>query len=82
MVDKYGFVLNPESFVSDFEAGVRKVIREEIPNCKQLGCNFHFTQSIIRFVQQNGMVTTYRSNIVFRTGVRMLMALAFLPLHY
>lgn len=38
--------LNPESFMTDYESGMRKAIRHVYPACVIRGCYFHYTQAI------------------------------------
>lgn len=38
--------LNPSSFMTDFESGMRNAIRHVYPTCKLRGCYFHYTQAI------------------------------------
>ena len=69
MVDDLALFFRPSYFVADFEAAVRRVVSEEVPGIIVFGCHFHYSQSLIRFVQQHSMIVTYRDNIVFRTAL-------------
>ncbi|KAK7488153.1 hypothetical protein BaRGS_00020595 [Batillaria attramentaria] len=49
------------------------------PTTQHKGCLFHHTQAVWKKVQELGMVVLYRENIQIKKFVRILMALAFLP---
>lgn len=38
--------LNPLSFMTDFESGMRNAIRQVYPTCDIRGCYFHYSQAI------------------------------------
>lgn len=40
---------DPEEFMTDFEKGLRKAIREVFPNATLNGCYFHYTQVLRHF---------------------------------
>lgn len=39
-------ILNPVSFMTDYEAGMRNAIRTSFPACAPKGCYFHYTQAL------------------------------------
>lgn len=45
----------------------------------QKGCFFHMTQAIYRHVQASGLTSAYLHNIMVRSVVRRMMALALIP---
>jgi len=45
-----------------------------------LGCLFHFGQCVWRHVQNNGLSKKYQENDDFRSNIKKLIALAYLPL--
>ncbi|CAF4668798.1 unnamed protein product [Rotaria sp. Silwood2] len=72
--------LEPSLIMTDFEPGLEKVIRLEFTEkTVQKRCFFHFTQSIYRHVQSLGLSSVYLNNIMFRSVIRQLMALALVP---
>lgn len=49
--------------------------------CTQIGCFFHLCQSIWRHLQGLGLQQQYTNDVDFALGVRLVLALAFIPLH-
>lgn len=49
------FNLNPKQFISDFEAGLRKAIREVYPEAVLNGCWFHYRKCIRKKIIQTGV---------------------------
>ena len=45
-----------------------------------LGCLFHFGQCVWRHVQDNGLAKKYQEHDDFRSNIKKLIALAYLPL--
>ena len=45
-----------------------------------LGCLFHFGQCVWRHVQDNGLAKKYQEDDDFRSNIKKLIALAYLPL--
>ena len=50
------------------------------PNASVYGCLFHLTQSIYRHAQANGLQQQYLNDNLFRTNIRMIGALAVVPI--
>ncbi|CAF1362499.1 unnamed protein product [Rotaria sordida] len=78
---KLNKIFNPSIIMTDFEPGLSKAIsftEETI----QKGCFFHFSQSVYRQVQSAGLSSTYLNNIMVRSAIRQLMALALVPESY
>ncbi len=48
----------------------------------QKGCFFHFTKAIYRNVQSHGLASSYLDNIMIRSVVRRMMALALVPTRF
>jgi len=69
----------PSIYISDFEESVLRVIAEEFPGAEHYCCFFHYGQCIINRIQRRGMIIEYKTNVTFRTAVRMILALAYLP---
>nr|CAH0112401.1 unnamed protein product [Daphnia galeata] len=49
-------------FVADFEKAVWKTVRAKLPSVTIRGCGYHWTQSLFRFIQQNGLRRAYRTD--------------------
>ena len=61
----------PESIMTDFEQSMIGAIG---------GCLFHLSKSIYRKVQEFGLSHQYLNDAVFRTNVKMISALSFVPI--
>lgn len=73
--------LNPAYFLIDFEKAAISAFRKEFSHALVKGCFFHFTQSIYRKVQEVGLQSKYADDPEFAVRVRMLNALAFVPVN-
>lgn len=71
--------LDPRTVATDFEQASINAFREIFPNVIMTGCHFHLGQSVIRRVNEMGLKAMYRSDDEFALHVRMLYALAYLP---
>lgn len=47
-IDESIYKFNTKSFITDFEKGLRVVLKELFPESKLLGCWFHYKQVILR----------------------------------
>ncbi|CAF1539774.1 unnamed protein product [Adineta ricciae] len=72
-------VWNPHYWMSDFEGGLIRVIKEEFPETEILGCTFHYCQAIYRNIQSNGLQESYQNIDKVQQIFRHIMALAFIP---
>jgi len=72
---------HPEAieFVADFEKAVWKTVRAKLPSVTIRGCGYHWTQSLFRFIQQNGLRRAYRTDQEVRNKCRQLMSLHLMP---
>ena len=70
----------PQSIMIDYEQACISAIPDVYPNTSVFGCLFHLSQSIFRNVQQQGLQQQYYTDQVFRNNVRMIAALAFVPM--
>lgn len=71
--------VRPTSLMSDFETGMRNAFKNVFPAAALGGCFFHLGQSIYRKVQSEQLTNLYKDDEKFRTFVKMMSALAFLP---
>lgn len=73
-------VFQPESFMVDFEQSMLRAIEREFPETQVKGCFFHFGQCIWRKIQACGLKQRYENDPEFALRLRMLSALAFVPI--
>ena len=64
---------------SDFEAAVWQSIRGLLPNVRLVGCLFHYTHALLRFIQGMGLQQASQTDIGTKSLVRTLIALTVLP---
>ena len=64
-----------------YECEKLQAIGETFPNITVKGCFFHFSQSIYRRVQAASLQSKYRNEDEFSIKIRMIPALAFLPIN-
>ncbi|KAL5244004.1 hypothetical protein ACI65C_011414 [Semiaphis heraclei] len=67
------------TIIADFETAMRNAVQRVIPECQMVGCWFHYSQSIVRFIQTHNMSRLTMSNHDVATIVRMIIALPHLP---
>jgi len=79
LFEDFGIILNPKSFMVDFEVAMRKAIEKVFPEATVKGCFFHLTQSLTRKVASLGLKSRYSEDIDTRLLIRSLSALAFVP---
>ncbi|KRZ10754.1 hypothetical protein T11_3383 [Trichinella zimbabwensis] len=79
--EELGVPLNLVTFVCDFETALISAIQGNFLNIRIQGCFFHFFQAVLRQVGRLGLKTDYINNQEIRKKVKMLMALAFLPVN-
>lgn len=71
--------LNPELLLVDFEIGFIKEFLKSFPDSDIGGCYFHFRQCNWRHVVLSGLAVRYSNDEQFSTAIKMLIALAFIP---
>ncbi len=71
--------LKPKQAMGDFETSSANALAHVYPEVELAGCQFHFSQAIWRKVQKVSLASTYRENEKFRTFIRKVMSLAYLP---
>ena len=72
--------LNPETILTDFELAVINAFQEVFVGVDVHGCLFHLSQNIYRKVQEQGLQVRYSNEPEFALRIRMLAALAFVPM--
>ena len=70
---------NPTCAMADFEQAPRNALSAVFPSVTIIGCWFHFTKAVFEKVKKLGLSNAYKKNQLFRTWIRKLMALQFLP---
>ena len=65
----------------DFELAPRNAVKKLSPGTKIRFCFFHLSQAVWRHVQRDGFPKLYVENENFRTSVKKLLCLAFVPIH-
>ena len=71
---------SPATIMVDYEQACINAVRQVYPQSSLVGCLFHLCKSVFRHVQSEGLQQMYMENEVFRSNVRMIPALAFVPL--
>jgi hypothetical protein len=77
--DSVGDNGSPRICITDFELGLQSAIRNTWPNVQLQGCFFHLCQGIWRKTQEVGLAGEYATNENLRNQIKVLSALAFLP---
>jgi len=72
----------PATVMMDYEKAAMNSVAECCPGIDVQGCFYHLSQSIYRKVQALGLQQRYQDNADFAMSVRMVAALAFVPLSY
>ena len=69
----------PVSIMVDFEKAAMNAALREFQGVQVKGCFFHLSQNVYRHVQDSGQQRRYLDDLDFSLGVRMISALAFVP---
>ena len=68
-----------ESFLSDYEQGAYNAVLDVFPGIGEEGCFFHLRKRLDFQVKRLGLMTKYQTDDDFKLRVKMLSALAFVP---
>lgn len=71
--------LQPTLLMTDFELAAIQAFELEFPGILKTGCFFHLSQSVWRKVQTEGLKARYENDHEFAPWIRMIPALAFIP---
>ncbi|KAG0436636.1 hypothetical protein DMUE_4121 [Dictyocoela muelleri] len=63
----------------DFEISFFNAVRNVFPDIETRGCNFYFSQIVVKFIYENKILPFYKNADNFKTFVKYLMILAFVP---
>ena len=72
-------VTDPHNIIMDFEQASFNMHSNVFPSSTIHGCLFHFSQIIWRYIQRNRLTINYKKEINFKFHVKMILALAFVP---
>ncbi|KAH7691334.1 hypothetical protein AAVH_40152 [Aphelenchoides avenae] len=72
--------LNPVTVSLDFEQATLTAIRNAFPEAALLGCLYHLAKNVRLHVSREGLLARYNTDADFALQVRMIVALAFVPL--
>ena len=72
-------MLNPKTFLINYEQAARCAIEDIFPNVTVKGCFYHLSQNIYHKVQSEGLQGKYQTEADFALKICMLPALAFTP---
>ena len=72
--------VNPHNIMVYFEQAMIGALRNVYPLVPQKGCLFHLSKNIYRKVQDLGLSQLYLDDEQFRTNIRMIASLSFLPI--
>ena len=72
---------DPDGFLVDFETAAINSIRNVLPQTDISGCFFHLSSNLWKHIQRAGLQERYKNDPQFRLQLRMIAALAFVPLH-
>ena len=71
---------SPATVMIDYERACINAVQQVYPQTTLVGCLFHLCQSVYRHVQSEGLQERYLENEEFRANIRMIPALAFVPI--
>lgn len=74
--------IQPKIVIMDFERAVINAVRLLFKSSQVAGCYFHFSGSLWKHVQGNGLQTSYAEDAMFALNIRMFLALAFVPVDH
>ena len=71
--------LSPRSITIDSEKASRNGLQEIFPDATIQGCFYHLSEAIYRKIQSIALQQEYQTNVDLSLKIRMLAALAFVP---
>lgn len=72
-------LFKPPHIISDFEIGAINALKEIFPDAEFHGCFFHLCKNAWAKIQNVGLQARYSNDAEFALNMRLLLALAFLP---
>lgn len=76
---KKNMILKPRYVLLDYEKAVINSVKDVLPETECFGCYFHFTQSLIRRLNDSGLKNDYSNDVSIFMAIKKLQALTFLP---
>ncbi|KAG0437476.1 hypothetical protein DMUE_3664 [Dictyocoela muelleri] len=70
---------SPKMLIMDFEISVFNAFRNVFPDIETRGCNFHFSKIVVKFMNENKILPFYKNEDNFKTFIKYLMILDFVP---
>ncbi|KAG0431886.1 hypothetical protein DMUE_5537 [Dictyocoela muelleri] len=70
----------PKYFIVDFEIGIYNSIMQVFNGIEIYGCNFHFSQIVVRFLKESKIITFYKNETDFRKYVKYTLLLSYIPI--
>ena len=71
--------VNPVSLNIDFDIAAINACTRVFPLSTLRGCFFHLCQNVYKKVRENNFANLYEQNVIFRTNIRMICAIAIVP---
>ena len=71
--------LNPDTVTTDYEVATINALQDVFPDTHVHGCFYHLSQCVYRRVQANGLQQSYTRDNELSLQIRMIPALAFVP---
>ena len=68
-----------QKVVTDFERAIWGGVKAVFPQVKISGCSFHWSQAVMKRVQEHGLQRLYMQKGAAHRFVRLVLALPFLP---
>lgn len=70
-----------QRIVTDFERAIFVAVRKMFPNCNHFGCNFHWSQAVMKKIRDFKLAAEYnkKSENPIKDFVFRLLCLAYLP---
>ncbi|XP_077279214.1 uncharacterized protein LOC143906816 [Temnothorax americanus] len=72
--------LKPDVLMIDYEQSFISAFEASFPDTTIKGCHFHFAQCVYRHVQTAGLQNRYGSDSEFASAIKMLIAIAYVPI--
>ena len=73
--------LKPSSIVFDFEQAAHSAMKDTFPDVQIKGCFFHLSQNMHKHLASSGFTNLYNTELEFVLKVKMIIAIAFVPLN-
>ncbi|CAF0916621.1 unnamed protein product [Brachionus calyciflorus] len=75
-----GFILKPDTVVSDFESAAINAFSKKFPEAEIKGCHFHFTQAIWKNIRSIGLTNDFKNKREISEWLNYFKSLPFVPI--